>query len=113
VPARPAARPAGSESLTCGALLSDDRGQTTIAGPIADQAALHGLLARIRDLGLELRLVRLGVRWASAHPDLAVTGRLQRSFPGRNRPAVTPAPQAPQRRGADVQTGKEEPACRD
>src|SRR4030095_4536292 len=37
---------------------SDDRGQTTIAGPIADQAALHGLLARIRDLGLELLLVR-------------------------------------------------------
>ena len=33
---------------------SDDRGQTTIAGPVADQAALHGLLAKIRDLGLEL-----------------------------------------------------------
>jgi hypothetical protein len=37
---------------------SDDRGQTTIAGPIADQAALHGLLTRIRDLGLELLVVR-------------------------------------------------------
>jgi hypothetical protein len=37
---------------------SDDRGQTTIAGPIADQAALHGLLAKIRDLGLELVEVR-------------------------------------------------------
>ncbi len=37
---------------------SDDRGQTTIAGPIADQAALHGLLAGIRDLGLDLLLVR-------------------------------------------------------
>ncbi len=37
---------------------SDDRGQTTIAGPIADQAALHGLLARVRDLGLELLEVR-------------------------------------------------------
>jgi hypothetical protein len=33
---------------------SDEHGQTTIAGPIADQAALHGLLAKIRDLGLEL-----------------------------------------------------------
>jgi hypothetical protein len=33
---------------------SDDRGETAIAGPIADQAALHGLLAKIRDLGLEL-----------------------------------------------------------
>ncbi len=37
---------------------SDDRGQTTIAGPIADQAALHGLLAKVRDLGLELLSVR-------------------------------------------------------
>jgi hypothetical protein len=37
---------------------SDDRGQTIIAGPVADQAALHGLLARIRDLGLELLVVR-------------------------------------------------------
>jgi hypothetical protein len=33
---------------------SDEHGQTTIAGPIADQAALHGLLAKVRDLGLEL-----------------------------------------------------------
>ncbi len=37
---------------------SDDRGHTTIAGPIVDQAALHGLLAKIRDLGLELLEVR-------------------------------------------------------
>ena len=36
---------------------SDDR-ETTIAGPVADQAALHGLLAKIRDLGLELLEVR-------------------------------------------------------
>jgi hypothetical protein len=33
---------------------SDERGLTIIAGPVADQAALHGLIARIRDLGLEL-----------------------------------------------------------
>jgi hypothetical protein len=33
-------------------------GQTTIAGPVVDQAALHGLLAKIRDLGLPLLLVR-------------------------------------------------------
>ena len=37
---------------------SDQPGQTTIAGPVADQAALHGLLAKVRDLGLELLLVR-------------------------------------------------------
>jgi hypothetical protein len=39
-------------------IASDERGQSTIAGPVADQAALHGLLAKIRDLGLELLSVR-------------------------------------------------------
>ena len=39
-------------------LAGDERGQTVIAGPVADQAALHGLLAKIRDLGLELLEVR-------------------------------------------------------
>jgi len=29
-------------------------GTSTLSGPIADQAALHGLLVRVRDLGLEL-----------------------------------------------------------
>jgi hypothetical protein len=29
-------------------------GTTVIEGPVADQAALHGLLARLRDLGLPL-----------------------------------------------------------
>ncbi len=37
---------------------SDERGQTLIAGPVTDQAALHGLLAKVRDLGLELLSVR-------------------------------------------------------
>jgi hypothetical protein len=27
---------------------------TTLSGPVVDQAALHGLLVRMRDLGLEL-----------------------------------------------------------
>jgi hypothetical protein len=37
---------------------SDDHGVTTIAGPVTDQAALHGLLAKVRDLGLPLLSVR-------------------------------------------------------
>ena len=32
----------------------EDDGNTLISGPIIDQAALHGLLKRIRDLGLTL-----------------------------------------------------------
>jgi hypothetical protein len=38
---------------------SDQAGQTRIAGPVVDQAALHGLLAKVRDLGLPLLSVRL------------------------------------------------------
>ena len=44
-----------------GLRLHDDGVDTVISGPVADQAALHGLLARIRDLGIELISVsRLG-----------------------------------------------------
>jgi hypothetical protein len=32
-------------------------GQTLITGEVADQATLHGLLTRVRDLGLPLRNV--------------------------------------------------------
>jgi hypothetical protein len=32
---------------------------TVLAGDVQDQAALHGLLARVRDLGLPLLLVQL------------------------------------------------------
>ena len=31
-----------------------DRGNTILTGPVADQAALHGLLTRIHDLNLTL-----------------------------------------------------------
>ncbi len=31
---------------------------TVLTGAVLDQSALHGLLARIRDLGLELEVVR-------------------------------------------------------
>ena len=41
-------------------------GETILSGPIADQAALHGVLAKIRDLGLSLLEVKRG---SSAHED--------------------------------------------
>jgi hypothetical protein len=37
---------------------SDGPDESVICGPVADQAALHGLLAKIRDLGLPLISVR-------------------------------------------------------
>jgi hypothetical protein len=38
--------------------IDSDDGQTVISGPVVDQAALHGLLNRVCDLGLVLISVR-------------------------------------------------------
>jgi hypothetical protein len=43
------------DSLTITSLEDEE---TLISGPVVDQAALHGLLAKIRDLGLPLLAVR-------------------------------------------------------
>jgi hypothetical protein len=40
------------------AITHEPDGDTTLAGPVADQAALYGLLSRARDLGLTLVSVR-------------------------------------------------------
>ena len=37
-----------------GMTITSEGGVTTITGPVTDQAALHGLLIRVRDLGLPL-----------------------------------------------------------
>ena len=39
------------EGLT---ITQDDNGETSLSGPIVDQSALHGVLIKIRDLGLPL-----------------------------------------------------------
>lgn len=41
-------------SMTC-----EEDGTTVLTGPVADQPALHGLLAKIRDLGVPL----VSVNW--------------------------------------------------
>jgi hypothetical protein len=46
-------------------------GTTTIHGPVADQAALHGLLQKIRDLGLPLISVNHS---ATGHPPAPAAG---------------------------------------
>ena len=32
----------------------EDNGETLLSGPVVDQAALHGLLKKVRDLGMPL-----------------------------------------------------------
>jgi hypothetical protein len=36
------------------AITLEDNGETLLTGPLVDQAALHGLLKKVRDLGLPL-----------------------------------------------------------
>jgi len=35
-------------------ITNEENGTTALTGPVADQAALHGLLMKVRDLGLTL-----------------------------------------------------------
>jgi hypothetical protein len=53
-------------------------GDTRLTGPVVDQAALHGLLRRVRDLGLPLLAV---VRLETGHADVPV-GKEQREGGG-------------------------------
>ena len=36
------------------AIATDDNGDTLLTGPVVDQAALHGLLRKVRDSGMVL-----------------------------------------------------------
>ena len=46
--------PTWSEWLDGLTLNHTERGETLLAGPVGDQAALYGLIAKLRDLGLKL-----------------------------------------------------------
>jgi hypothetical protein len=54
-------------------------GHTELVGEIVDQAQLHGLLARIRDLGLELEHVSLSPEESADQPN-----RTRREDPRRH-----------------------------
>jgi len=49
------------------AITLEDDGDTVLTGPVADQAALHGLLMKVRDLGMPLiSAVLVKPPWATA-----------------------------------------------
>jgi hypothetical protein len=39
------------------AITLEENGNTLLSGPVVDQAALHGILKKVRDLGLPLLLI--------------------------------------------------------
>jgi len=45
----------------------EDNGDTLLTGPVVDQAALHGLLKKVRDLGMPLVSV-IQVQSIETHP---------------------------------------------
>jgi len=44
----------------CTAITHEDDGTTTLSGVVADQAELHGLLGKVRDLGTALISISTG-----------------------------------------------------
>jgi hypothetical protein len=62
-------------------LTTDADGTTTLRGPVVDQAALHGVLQRVRDIGLPL----ISVHQLDADRE-DITGRVQLADPGREAP---------------------------
>jgi len=50
------------------ALTHDPDGTTVLQGPVADQAALHGLLGKVRDMGLPLVSVSCADGTSDTHP---------------------------------------------
>ena len=68
----------------------EDSGHTRLTGHITDQAALHGLLAKIRDLGLPLiSLRRVSSHQAAPHPKTEETEKTNHehtshSYPNRS-----------------------------
>jgi hypothetical protein len=65
------------EGLT---ITPEDSGETLLTGPVADQAALHGLLKRVRDLGIPL----LSVVCLKAGPAQAESAKVNEAHQARS-----------------------------
>lgn len=57
-----------------GMTLTTTDGTTLLAGPVVDQAALHGLLHRLRDLGLPLLSITPATDEEATQPRTSETG---------------------------------------
>ena len=71
------------EGLT---LTPADNGDTLLTGPVADQAALHGLLRKVRDLGLPLISVTPAQTGQADGPDFE--RRIETGTPARRKDGV-------------------------
>ena len=52
-------------------------GTTLLAGPVVDQSALHGLLKKVRDLGMPLISVNRMETTGSPNPDQITKGEIE------------------------------------
>src|SRR5437764_14426846 len=55
------------------AITLEDNGETLLTGPVVDQAALHGLLRKVRDLGVPLLSVNQVKSGEAEAPDVNET----------------------------------------
>jgi len=73
------------------AITLQESGNTLLTGSVVDQAALHGLLRKVRDLGMSLLAVNrvgTGVNLPTANATPAKAGAASRLFPVEDTPEV-------------------------
>src|SRR5215510_15023515 len=68
----------------------EDNGETLLTGPVVDQAALFGLLRKVRDLGMPL----LSVMGVEPGPSTTLSQRRPKGGPERPRPPTHRGPSA-------------------
>lgn len=64
------------------ALANEDDGTTVLSGPVVDQAALHGLLQKLRDLGITLLSLRRTAPGAVVEHPISPSNPTRTTAPG-------------------------------